>query len=87
MAGTIGQTVAYPLDVVRRRMQVCMPSPGVRAWRTYLRLRLRHLTQHVAVTSCGSGSQYRVPDHAERTGMRHALQHARHSSPWYMLVA
>ena len=26
-AGTVGQTVAYPLDVVRRRMQVLTPPP------------------------------------------------------------
>lgn len=31
VAGTVGQTVAYPFDVVRRRLQVCASSPRIPA--------------------------------------------------------
>lgn len=32
-AGSVGQTVAYPLDVVRRRLQVCWWGPATgRPW-------------------------------------------------------
>ena len=59
VAGTTGQTVAYPLDVVRRRLQVSVPKlwPVLRQGAAQQQLYIVFLFQRPAPLACGHGLQ------------------------------